>query len=79
MRVPAHPVAQALLQAAEVPVAAPSANRFGHTSPTTADHVLADLNGRIAAVIDGGPTPIGIESTVLDCTTTPLPCCVLAE
>lgn len=73
VRVPAHPVAQALLQAAEVPVAAPSANRFGHTSPTTADHVLADLNGRIAAVIDGGPTPIGIESTVLDCTTTPYP------
>ncbi|WP_028459909.1 L-threonylcarbamoyladenylate synthase [Chloroflexus sp. Y-396-1] len=71
VRVPAHPVARALLQAAGVPVAAPSANRFGHTSPTTADHVLADLDGRIAAVIDGGPTPIGIESTVLDCTTSP--------
>ncbi|WP_322488709.1 L-threonylcarbamoyladenylate synthase [Chloroflexus sp.] len=71
VRVPAHPVAHALLVAAGVPVAAPSANRFGHTSPTTADHVLADLAGRIVAVIDGGATPIGIESTVLDCTTTP--------
>ncbi|WP_322511521.1 L-threonylcarbamoyladenylate synthase [Chloroflexus sp.] len=71
VRVPAHPVAHALLVAAGVPVAAPSANRFGHTSPTTADHVLADLDGRIAAVIDDGATPIGIESTVLDCTTTP--------
>ncbi|MEF3274941.1 MAG: threonylcarbamoyl-AMP synthase [Chloroflexus sp.] len=71
VRVPSHPVARALLAVADLPVAAPSANRFGHTSPTTADHVLADLSGRIAAVIDGGPTPIGIESTVLDCTTTP--------
>ncbi|WP_298820858.1 L-threonylcarbamoyladenylate synthase [Chloroflexus sp.] len=71
VRVPSHPIARALLVTADVPVAAPSANRFGHTSPTTADHVLADLAGRIAAVIDGGPTPIGIESTVLDCTTTP--------
>jgi L-threonylcarbamoyladenylate synthase len=71
VRVPIHPVAHALLVAAAVPVAAPSANRFGHTSPTTADHVLADLDGRIAAIIDGGPTPIGIESTVLDCTTNP--------
>jgi L-threonylcarbamoyladenylate synthase len=71
VRVPSHPVAHALLVAAGVPVAAPSANRFGHTSPTTADHVLADLDGRIAAIIDGGPTPIGIESTVLDCTTNP--------
>src|SRR5215469_13053832 len=50
VRIPAHPVAQALLRAAGVPVAAPSANRFGHTSPTTADHVLADLGGRIDAV-----------------------------
>lgn len=71
VRVPSHPIAQELLRAAGVPVAAPSANRFGHTSPTTADHVLADLDGRIAAVIDGGATPIGIESTVLDCTTDP--------
>jgi L-threonylcarbamoyladenylate synthase len=72
VRVPAHPVAQALLLAAKVPVAAPSANLFGHTSPTSAAHVLADLNGRIDAVLDGGATPIGLESTVLDPTQTPM-------
>jgi L-threonylcarbamoyladenylate synthase len=72
VRVPAHPAAQALLRAAGVPVAAPSANLFGHTSPTTAEHVLADLDGRIDAVLDGGPTPIGVESTVLDPTQTPM-------
>lgn len=69
VRVPAHPVALALILAAGAPIAAPSANRFGHTSPTTAAHVLADLDGRIDAVVDGGPTPIGVESTVLDLTT----------
>jgi L-threonylcarbamoyladenylate synthase len=68
VRVPAHPVARALIAAAGTPLAAPSANRFGHTSPTTAAHVLADLDGRIDAVLDGGPTPIGVESTVLDLT-----------
>lgn len=68
VRVPGHPVARALIRAAATPVAAPSANRFGHTSPTTADHVLADLDGRIDMVLDGGPTPIGVESTVLDLT-----------
>jgi L-threonylcarbamoyladenylate synthase len=72
VRVPAHPVAQALLLSAKVPVAAPSANLFGHTSPTTAAHVLADLNGRIDAVLDGGATPVGLESTVLDPTQTPM-------
>ena len=72
VRVPAHPAALALLAAAGVPVAAPSANRFGHTSPTTAAHVLADLEGRIAAVLDAGPTAIGVESTVLDPTQTPM-------
>lgn len=66
VRVPSHPVAQALLNAAGVPVAAPSANRFGHVSPTTAQHVLDDLDGRIDAVLDGGATPVGVESTVLD-------------
>jgi L-threonylcarbamoyladenylate synthase len=71
VRVPAHPVAQALLRAAALPVAAPSANRFMHTSPTTAAHVLADLNGRIACVLDGGPTTVGVESTVVDLTTSP--------
>jgi L-threonylcarbamoyladenylate synthase len=68
VRVPGHPVAQALLRAAGLPIAAPSANRFGHTSPTAAEHVLADLGGRIDMVLDGGPTPIGVESTVLDLT-----------
>ena len=71
VRVPAHPVALALLRAANLPVAAPSANRFMHTSPTTAAHVLADLDGRIACVLDGGPTTVGVESTVVDLTTSP--------
>jgi len=66
VRSPAHPVALELIRQAGVPVAAPSANRFGHTSPTTAAHVLADLDGRIDAVLDGGPTRVGVESTVLD-------------
>jgi L-threonylcarbamoyladenylate synthase len=66
VRSPAHPVARKLIQLAGVPVAAPSANRFGHTSPTRAEHVLADLDGRIDAVVDGGPTRVGLESTVLD-------------
>lgn len=72
VRVPAHPAAQALLRAAQVPVAAPSANRFGHTSPTTAAHVMADLGGRIDAVLDAGPSHVGLESTVLDATQTPM-------
>jgi L-threonylcarbamoyladenylate synthase len=66
VRVPAHPVAQALLRAANVPIAAPSANTFGHISPTTAAHVLADLDGRIDAVLDGGATSVGVESTVAE-------------
>jgi L-threonylcarbamoyladenylate synthase len=72
VRVPAHPAALALLAATGLPIAAPSANTFGHTSPTTAAHVLADLNGRIDAVLDAGPTSIGVESTVLDPTHTPM-------
>jgi L-threonylcarbamoyladenylate synthase len=72
VRVPSHPAARALLQATGLPIAAPSANLFGHTSPTTAAHVLADLNGRIDAVLDAGPTTIGLESTVLDPTQTPM-------
>jgi L-threonylcarbamoyladenylate synthase len=63
---PAHPVAAELLRRAGVPVAAPSANRFGRPSPTTAAHVLADLDGRIDAVLDGGQTTVGVESTVFD-------------
>lgn len=66
VRSPAHPVARELIRLAGVPIAAPSANRFGHTSPTTAAHVLADLDGRIDAVLDGGATRVGLESTVLD-------------
>jgi L-threonylcarbamoyladenylate synthase len=68
VRVPAHPVALALIQAAGVLVAAPSANRFGHTSPTRASHVLTDLGDQIDMLVDGGETSIGIESTVLDLT-----------
>ena len=66
VRFPGHPVARDLIRAAGVPVAAPSANRFGHTSPTTAAHVLDDLDGRIAAVLDGGATSVGVESTVVE-------------
>jgi L-threonylcarbamoyladenylate synthase len=66
VRMPAHPVALELIRRAGVPVAAPSANTFGHTSPTTAAHVLEDLDGRIDAVLDAGPTEHGVESTVLD-------------
>ena len=66
VRTPAHVVARELIRLAGVPVAAPSANRFGCPSPTTAAHVLADLDGRIDAVLDGGPTSVGVESTVLD-------------
>jgi L-threonylcarbamoyladenylate synthase len=68
VRIPHHPVAQSLINAAGLPIAAPSANRFGHTSPTTAVHVLADLDGRLDMVLDAGPTPLGLESTVLDMT-----------
>ncbi|HTH52724.1 MAG TPA: L-threonylcarbamoyladenylate synthase [Edaphobacter sp.] len=65
VRMPRHALAQALIHMAGVPVAAPSANRFGRTSPTTAEHVLADLEGRIDAVLDGGATEVGVESTVI--------------
>jgi len=66
IRMPAHPVAWELIGQAGVPVAAPSANVFGHISPTTAEHVLEDLDGKIDAVLDAGPTQHGVESTVLD-------------
>lgn len=71
LRMPSHPVALALIAAAGVPIAAPSANRFGHTSPTNAGHVLADLEGRIDAILDAGSCAVGVESTVLDPTTNP--------
>jgi L-threonylcarbamoyladenylate synthase len=66
VRVPSHPVARALLSASQIPVAAPSANLFGRPSPTTARHVMDDLHGRIDAVVDGGPTTVGVESTIVD-------------
>lgn len=65
IRVPAHPVARALLRAFGGPLAAPSANPSGRVSPTRAEHVLTGLSGRIAAVIDGGPCAVGVESTIL--------------
>lgn len=65
VRMPRHELALALIREAGVPLAAPSANRFGRTSPTTAEHVLEDLDGRIDAVLDGGPTTVGVESTVI--------------
>jgi L-threonylcarbamoyladenylate synthase len=68
LRVPLHAVAHPLLQAVRRPIVAPSANRSGHVSPTTAVHVMSDLGGRIDAVLDGGPTPFGVESTIVDCT-----------
>lgn len=71
VRVPSHPVALTLIRASGVPIAAPSANRFGHTSPTTAQHVMDDLNGRIDMILDGGATSVGVESTVLDVTHEP--------
>ena len=66
VRMPSHPAANRLLLAAGIPVAAPSANLSGRPSPTTADHVIHDLNGRIDLIIDGGPSEIGLESTILD-------------
>jgi L-threonylcarbamoyladenylate synthase len=64
-RVPAHPIARALLAAFKGPVVAPSANRSGHVSPTSAAHVLTDLRGRIDMVIDAGPCAVGVESTII--------------
>jgi L-threonylcarbamoyladenylate synthase len=66
VRVPDHPIALSLLRHVDRPIAAPSANRSGEVSPTTAQHVLDGLSGRIAAVLDSGPCAVGVESTVLD-------------
>ena len=68
VRCPNHPVAQALIRAAGVPLAAPSANRSTELSPTRAEHVMKSLGGRIDMILDGGPCPGGIESTVVDVT-----------
>jgi L-threonylcarbamoyladenylate synthase len=72
VRMPSHPVARAILAAFRGPVVAPSANRSGHVSPTTAQHVLADLRGRIDLIVDGGPAPMGLESTIIACLDQPL-------
>lgn len=72
VRVPSHPVARALIAAAGMPIAAPSANSFGRPSPTTAAHVLEDLDGRIDAIVDSGPARHGVESTVVDVSQSPL-------
>jgi L-threonylcarbamoyladenylate synthase len=66
LRVPAHPVARALLERFGGGIAAPSANRFGHVSPTRAEHVRADLGDAVDLVVDGGPCPVGVESTIVD-------------
>lgn len=71
LRVPAHPAALALLRACGRPLAAPSANRSGRPSPTTAAHVLADLDGVVDVILDGGPARVGVESTVVDVTRAP--------
>ena len=72
VRVPHHPVAHKILAAFGRPIVAPSANRSGHVSPTTAAHVLADLRGRIDLIVDGGSTPVGVESTIVACLGEPM-------
>ena len=72
VRVPAHPVARAILKAFDRPVVAPSANLSGHVSPTTAAHVQSDLAGRIDLIVDGGPVAVGIESTIVGCFERPM-------
>ena len=72
VRFPSHPVAQAFITACGVPVAAPSANLSGKPSPTTAAHVLADMDGRVPMIIDGGACDVGLESTVVDVRSTPV-------
>ncbi len=72
VRVPDHGVAREILAAFGKPVVAPSANRSGHVSPTRAEHVEADLGGRIDLIVDGGPTPVGVESTIVACLGEPM-------
>ena len=71
VRMPAHPVALSLIKSVDIPVAAPSANRSGRPSPTSAAHVAEDMDGRIPLILDGGPCRVGIESTVLDVSESP--------
>ncbi len=72
VRVPSHGVARAIMAAFGGPIVAPSANRSGHVSPTTAAHVLGDLGGRIDLIVDGGPAPMGLESTIIACVDAPV-------
>jgi len=72
VRVPAHPTALAILEALGAPIVAPSANRSGHVSPTTAAHVRHDLDGRIDLIVDGGPVSVGVESTIIGCSGAPV-------
>ena len=72
VRVPAHAIARDLIAAFGKPIVAPSANRSGHVSPTSAAHVLADLRGRIDLIIDGVVTPVGLESSIVACLPTPV-------
>lgn len=71
MRCPSHPLCHAILEAADVPVAAPSGNTSGRPSPTTAAHMWEDMDGKIDAIVDGGPCSVGVESTIIDLTETP--------
>lgn len=73
VRMPAHPVFLELLRRADLPLAAPSANPFGYISPTTATHVRQSLGGRVASILDGGPCAVGLESSILDLSTTDAP------
>jgi L-threonylcarbamoyladenylate synthase len=68
VRIPDHPLALAVLEACQLPIAAPSANQSGRPSPTKGEHVLEDLDGKVSGILDGGPTGVGVESTVIDCT-----------
>jgi L-threonylcarbamoyladenylate synthase len=72
VRVPDHDVARGILKAFGKPVVAPSANRSGHVSPTKAEHVQADLGGRVDLIVDGGATPVGVESTIVACLDEPV-------
>ena len=71
MRCPAHPLCRQVIKLARTPIAAPSGNTSGRPSPTTARHMLEDMEGKIPAILDGGPCTVGVESTILDLTTTP--------
>ena len=71
MRCPSHPMCHELIRLADVPIAAPSGNTSGRPSPTTADHMREDMDGKIDAIVDGGPCSVGVESTIIDLTCTP--------